>query len=416
MKNKRILVALPTRKDIETSTWQSINRLKVPDGYELDIETFYGYQIDQIRNLIAKYSIDLEYDYVLCIDSDIILPNDALVKLLNAKKDIISGVYTQRKHDVHIVEVYEHRENGAVLNIPYENMMKKTLGPFRVAGFGFGCVLVDAKVFRALSWPWFEYRDAETFRDTVSEDITFCMKAEAHGFELWCDPSIKCPHIGDTVHNVLGSEFAKADSVADDYMDYDYYYPYLTSMGISPKVVADIGAGHLCFYHNSKRAFPQADHYAIDASTVTEKLCMVRDIEFERAAVSASCEQRDYYYNDYFVTGDSFYMEDNDPIYTPLNKTRVSTNTIDNIFEQRKWKAPDLLKLDIQGAEIEALKGAVNTIKDCKNILVGVQYEEYNIGAPLEPEVVDFMKSIGYRKQGIVVENDIDALYHFTKI
>ena len=78
MPNKRILIALPTRKDIETGTWLSLNRLKVPDGYDIDIETFYGYQIDQVRNLVAKYSMDLAYDYVLCIDSDIIMPSDAL--------------------------------------------------------------------------------------------------------------------------------------------------------------------------------------------------------------------------------------------------------------------------------------------------------------------------------------------------
>ena len=415
MANKKILIALPTRKDIETSTWLSFNRLTVPEGYETNVETFYGYQIDQIRNLIAKYSIDMGYDYVFCVDSDIILPGDTLVKLLKANKDVISGVYTQRKADVHVVEVYEHRENGAILNIPYEKMMYKDMEPFRVGGFGFGCVLVNTKVFKGMQWPYFEYRNAEDWRDTVSEDITFCMKAEANGFELWCDPSIHCPHIGDTTYELLGPEFGKANRVAIEYENFDYFTPYLSSMRINPLNVVDVGCGHLCFHYNVKKVFPNITYYAIDASEISEKLCMVRGLQFERAVVSDRVKQVDFYFNDYYTTGDSVYKEDNH-VYTALSKTRRTTTTLDAIFEQNEWNAPDLLKIDIQGSEIEALKGAKNIIKNCNDIFVGLQYKEYNLGAPLEREVVDFMRSIGYEIRGTVVANDIDAIYHFGKI
>lgn len=415
MKNKRILIALPTRKDIETQTWLSLNRLTIPEGYEVDIETFYGYQIDQVRNLAAKYSLDLAYDYVLCVDSDIIMPNDSLVKLLNADKDVISGVYTQRKEDVHIVEVYEHREHGAILNIPYEKMMRHGMEPFRVGGFGFGCVLVKTKVFRGMEWPYFDYRNAEDWKDTVSEDITFCMQAEQKGFELWCDPSIHCPHVGDTTYEILGREFAKANRVAIDYETFDYFTPYLNTLLINPAVVADVGSGHLCFHSNIKKRYPDSTYYAIDASAVSEKLCLVRNIPFERAVVSDTNKQVDFYYNDYYTTGDSIYKEDND-VYTNLSKTRRTTTTLDAIFEQNDWNYPDLLKLDIQGAEIEALKGAQKVISNCTDIFVGLQYQNYNLGAPLEPEVVSFMQSIGYEMRGVVVKNDIDAIYHFGEI
>jgi FkbM family methyltransferase len=417
MQNKRILVALPTRKNIEPSTWLSIDRLIVPDGYEKTVETFYGYQVDQVRNLIAKYSIDLEYDYVLCVDSDIILPSDTLVKLLNAKKDVISGSYIQRKGDLHVVEVYEHREHGAVLNIPYEKMMMKDMAPFKVAGFGFGCVLVDTKVFKAMSWPWFEYRNAEKWENTVSEDITFCMKAEEHGFELWCDPSIRCPHVGETTYDILGTDFTKANDISIEFENTRIHYDFLRGMNAQVSTILDVGCSHLSFYYDCKEAFPNAQYYGIDASRVAEKLCMVRGIPFERAVVSDRHKQVDFYYNDYFVSGDSCYKENVDGyIYTPLTKTRRTTTTIDSIFEQNEWTKPDLIMMDIQGSEIEALKGASKTIQNCNHILLGVQFKEYNLGAPFEPEVLDFMRSIGYEKRGVVSSNETDAIYHFVKV
>ena len=196
---KTILVAIPTNKYIEPETFKSIFDLEVPSGYKLEFQYFYGYQIDQIRNLIAEWA--KRYDYLFSVDSDIVLPKDSLKKMLEADKDIISGLYIQRIPNTHTLEVYMVDPNGGIINIPYE-LLKPHNGLVEIAGCGFGCCLVKGDVFRAMEYPHFFYKSAINHKDTVSEDIYFCKKARDLNFKVWVDTTIICDHKGSTFFKV----------------------------------------------------------------------------------------------------------------------------------------------------------------------------------------------------------------------
>jgi len=196
--NKRILIALPTAKYIESDTFKSIYNLIKPGGIDLDIECFYGYRIDQVRNLICHYSIENNYDYVFFVDSDIVLPGDSLVKLLSLNTDIASGVYIQRKKEV-IPEIYED-VNGSIVNMNYKDLLQpQTL---KIAGCGFGCVLVKVSVLKEIGYPQFEYHPAIKFEDTYSEDIDFCSKARKKGYNIFVDTSVRCGHLGGHLYSL----------------------------------------------------------------------------------------------------------------------------------------------------------------------------------------------------------------------
>ena len=196
---KKILCAIPTNKYIEPETFKSIYDLEIPDGYELDFQYFYGYQIDQIRNLIAEWS--KRYDYLFSVDSDIVVPKDALKKMITADKDIISGMYIQRIPDTHTLELYMVNQNGGLSNIPY-GLISEHNGLVEVAGCGFGCVLIKGEVFRTMEYPHFYYQSALDHKDTISEDIYFCKKARDLNFKIWVDTTILCDHKGSTFFKV----------------------------------------------------------------------------------------------------------------------------------------------------------------------------------------------------------------------
>ena len=193
MREKTILIAIPTNKNIEAATFKSIFDLKVPAGYKTHFQYFYGYQIDQIRNLIADWGKG--FDYLFCVDSDIVLPSDTLIKMLDADKDVISGLYIQRIPDTHTLEVYEENGQGGVVNIPWENICDVN-GVTEIAACGFGCVLIKGEVLHGIEYPHFVYRSAISHANTFSEDIYFCQKAREKGFKVWCDTTILCEHVG----------------------------------------------------------------------------------------------------------------------------------------------------------------------------------------------------------------------------
>lgn len=190
---KKILIAVPCSKYVEPETFKSIYDLDIPEGYETDFKIVTGDQIDQIRNLIAEWG--KRYDYLFSVDSDIVLPKDTLVKMLSANKDIISGLYIQRIPNTHTLEVYMDKDGG-VTNIPYELIEGR--GLVEIAACGMGCCLIKGRIFQEMEYPHFYYKSAINHKDTVSEDIYFCVKARNMGFTVWADASIKCEHIGNT--------------------------------------------------------------------------------------------------------------------------------------------------------------------------------------------------------------------------
>lgn len=192
---KRILLAIPTAKYIEVETFKSIYDLQVPDDVELTFQYFYGYNIDQVRNLIAQWAES--YDYLFSVDSDIILPADTLVKMLAHDVDVVSGVYIQRKDNVEIPEIYRKNEYGGVSNVPIDVLLaKRSLQ--EIDGCGFGCVLVKSHVIRKMGYPQFVYKSALDHINTVSEDVYFCRRAQEVGASLFVDTSIICNHVGKT--------------------------------------------------------------------------------------------------------------------------------------------------------------------------------------------------------------------------
>jgi glycosyltransferase involved in cell wall biosynthesis len=191
-KNKKILIGIPTAKNIESDTFKSLYDLYVPDGYETELQFFYGYTIDQVRNLIAEWA--KEYDYLLSVDSDIVLPKDALIKMLNHDVDMVSGVYMQRLHDKQVLEIYKLNDQGGMTNVSAEEISPP--GLHQVSGCGFGAVLIKSDVIRNMEYPHFEYKSALSHAHTFSEDVYFCKKALETGAQIYVDSTIICEHIG----------------------------------------------------------------------------------------------------------------------------------------------------------------------------------------------------------------------------
>ena len=198
---KKILLAIPTAKYIESETFKSIYDLIIPEYADVTFQYFYGYTIDQIRNLIADWAT--RYDYLFSVDSDIVLPPDCLVKMLEHDVPVVSGVYMQRKSNVEIIEIYRKNSTGGVSNIPFSEISRA--GLYEIDGCGFGCVLVKSEVIREIGYPQFVYRSALLHKDTVSEDIDFCRKAQAVGAKIYVDSSIVCNHIGNTIFRPTGA-------------------------------------------------------------------------------------------------------------------------------------------------------------------------------------------------------------------
>jgi FkbM family methyltransferase len=425
--NKKILIAIPTARNIEAETFKSIYDLEVPDGYTVTFQYFYGYNIDQVRNLIADWVVK-GYDYLFSVDSDIAFPPDTLKKLLAHDRDMVSGLYIQRKPGQHILEVYEHNGHGGVSNIPYEKIVGQ--GLVEIASCGFGCVLVKGQVMRAIPYPHFKYHSAIDHANTVSEDVDFCRKALIAGFKIWADTSIQCRHIGQTEFVIDSSirptnfEPGLRDLGSQRLLPQDHvvHLTNLAASGFQPRVIYDIGSCVLHWTNEAKRIWPAADFYLFEAMGSCEFLYKEGGYNYHMGLLSdIDGKEIDFYQNDQYPGGNSYYKENAEvnphapKYFNESHRRRMISRSLDSVVKERNFPVPDLLKMDVQGAELDVLIGASELLKSVDNVILELQVVEYNKGAPLRDVVIAYMNSQGFDCQGMFCNNGPDGDYYFKR-
>jgi len=411
---KKILVAIPTARYIEPDTFKSIYDLDVPAGYEITFQHFYGYRVDQVRNLICDW-VARGYDYLLAVDHDVTFAPDTLRKLLDHNVDLVSGVYRQRL-EPQAIEIYDLNQQRMTIDQIYGKDL------VRIGACGFGCVLVKKEVIVGVGYPQFEYHPALDHGKTVSEDTDFCRKATNNGFELWCDPSILCGHIGSTTMYVKTPEVAinpvetrlrglsLRDDLPRDHVD------YLKGMDINPKVIYDIGACIMHWTKEANRIWPDSKIVMFDAMDHAEFLYKESGHEYYcgQAIGDVSGKSIDFYEKPMDPAGNSYYKE-NSAHFTEADKVTKTMITLDDLVTSRRIQLPDLVKIDVQGAELDVLRGAQYTLKDCNDIIIEMQHEEYNLGAPQVAEVTEYLNMLGFKLVSVIRTTGADGDYHFAR-
>ena len=417
--NKKILIAIPCKNDIEADTFKSVYDLIIPPGYEADFQYFYGYAVDQVRNLIASWVVN-GYDYLFAVDHDIVFGPDTLAKLLSHDRDIVCGVYRQRVEE-QILEIYD-------MNLVNYRTLPSS-GLHEIGGCGFGCTLVKREVLAHVGYPQFVYHQALDHKNTFSEDLDFCKKARERGFRIFADTSITCGHIGSKTLTIARNtveerlrELHDMPLLPQDHIDYLRKISFFTT----PEVVYDIGACVLHWTNEAKKIWPNARYIAFEAMDAVGSLYKERGIDYciGHPLFSEDYVEMDFYENVEHPGGNSLFEENAE--FSPRarelfegRQVKRTTRKLDTLVRDLNIPLPDLIKIDAQGAELDILKGATETLKHCKDIIIELQHVDYNKGAPKYQEVTAYLNSLGFENSGQMFCGSalgVDGDYHFTRV
>ena len=427
VEKKKILIAVPTNRNIEADTFKSIYDLRVPDGYETHFQYFWGYQVEQVRNLIAHWTIRNQFDYMFAVDSDISFPPDTLERLLSHDRDIVSGVYIQRIPGTHTIEIMRKNAHGGVTHVDWADI--KGQGLVAIDSCGFGCVLVKTEVFKGIEYPHFVYKSAIDHAHTISEDVYFCNKARDAGFTLWCDTDIICDHTGSYTFRVDNTIVANSmDPIERRLLEIyntsnldSHLIEYIQTVDMSPKVIYDIGANVGEWTNTVKRRWPMADVIKFEAMEEVKVLYDRKPEKYHLGVLSDSDGKIvAFYQNPEHPMGNSYYKE-NEAFSPPGcefdNRHRVvkSAMTLDSVVTQKNFPIADFIKIDVQGAELDILKGAGRALEHCTDLFIELQHKEYNLGAPNKDDIISYLNSLGFELVRNIFLKDCDGDYHFRK-
>jgi len=145
----------------------------------------------------------VDYDYIMWIDSDVVFTPEHLFKLIDVDKDIVSGVYMMQDN-IHFATV-EHWDNEFFKANGYfpfltPEILSTKKEPFIVDYTGFGWILMKKGVFESLEYPWFqpiwkEYEIGDkVIRDFTMEDVAFCHLIKEKGYDVYIEPTVRVGH------------------------------------------------------------------------------------------------------------------------------------------------------------------------------------------------------------------------------
>ncbi len=217
--------------------------------------------VTQSRNRLVSDALEHDPDFIMMIDTDMLFPADAMMKLLEHDLDIVGANYARRSHP------YTMLGHPLVWtsDLPPGGLVEYEALPT-------GMLMIKADVFRKMPWPWFyetyhrergpdkshpieaffDHLEDSFFMDlpekiewelrrnkdlmkwvtdaanqhwcnTIDErypytgdDYAFSLKARRHGYKIWCDFDLtyQVGHIGEQVVAAQRPE-AKSSSESD---------------------------------------------------------------------------------------------------------------------------------------------------------------------------------------------------------
>lgn len=147
-------------------------------------------QIFSAREVFANKVVKEGYDWLLFVDSDMIVPHDLLEKWTPKiqARGIIAAPCFKRfpPHDPCFYETAKMEPNGMHSTV-FKAWPKEKL--FEAGAVGAACMMISRETLQKITvprfYPW----------PTAGEDITFCVKAREAGCKIWIDPTVRVGHI-----------------------------------------------------------------------------------------------------------------------------------------------------------------------------------------------------------------------------
>ena len=165
---------------------------------------------------------------------------------------------------------------------------------------------------------------------------------------------------------------------------------------INPEYILDIGCGHGEWFLKCINFFPNSKYLLFDGNKLNEdKLAILKkkyiNITYKICLLSNSIKQLKFFNMGY---GSSIYEE-------KTNFSRkieyIKSSTLENELSSLNiTSSNNIIKLDVQGSEIEIIEGLGKNISNFEIIILETSVKEYNKGAPLFIDVINFMDKKNY--------------------
>jgi hypothetical protein len=204
----RVLVFCPCYPKfprVYARTLQGIFALEWPEPLPIVFQRSGADVIDELDDIASKYNearrltLDGGFDALFCVEADMIVPPDALVKLAAVDADVVGGLYVSR-HDDRIWYVYddiytERSEARSKTPDMDPTRAREVWGNVvTTVGGALGCTLIHRRVLEKVSF---------RTEGAIPNDWWFAIDVKRAGFVQKAHCGVVCGHIDGERHVVI---------------------------------------------------------------------------------------------------------------------------------------------------------------------------------------------------------------------
>lgn len=209
--------------------------------------------------------------------------------------------------------------------------------------------------------------------------------------------------VAEQVRRHLPAGLRRRLGQAGRFLAYDQGYPSLAGSlrilrdwGYRPRAVVDGGAFEGSWIQAFREFFPSAPALLVEPQSSKQSLLRAQAAAatddgvatFVSDALLGPVDGQEVDFHE-MQTGSSVFSE---LTAHPRRTSRRTTTSLDTVVRGfPDLPAPDFVKLDVQGYELQVLDGAAATMEATWFLFVEASLAPYNEGAPLLPEVIGFL-------------------------
>lgn len=202
--------------------------------------------------------------------------------------------------------------------------------------------------------------------------------------------------------NTKGSIKAKYNGI---YFNTFKMISHIKKLGINPVTFIDVGANRGMLSKTVNYLFPECKIYCFEPiqSCFNELLNLEKttsNLKVFNCAISDFIGEAEFNESEYDYSSSLLKMAEKHKIAFPQTKSistyKVNVYKLDYFNNQMKLNPPVMLKLDVQGAELNVIRGADRILEKVDFILCELSISELYINQPLVSDIIIKLKEKGF--------------------
>jgi FkbM family methyltransferase len=180
------------------------------------------------------------------------------------------------------------------------------------------------------------------------------------------------------------------------FVDFAGLLKHIKSNGFTPQTIVDVGAFVGDWSRSANRVFPNARYLLVEGNEENrgQLAAATKEITNSEYVIALLGPEQNAEVVFHVHTQGSSVL----PELTSFarQERRLPMMRLDDLMAGRQAQEPILLKIDVQGFELEILRGAPLTLGNSEVVILETALLPYNQGAPLFAEVISFMADSGF--------------------